>query len=172
MPYTLLPPGTRRGNKTFVVRGTHEGQRFEATTNTVDPDAAQQWAQAFLNIIEEAAGRRPEHIKLGPFERWFLKHHRLHNGVIYRLNGTILRFYALPSGYRNTKVAFNGGMKTVLEHRMIYLLKHGELPRSIDHKNRKRADNTEDNLLPATPLTQAKNRSLPSRTGATLGQEA
>lgn len=53
MGYKLHPPGTRRNNITYVVRGTVGGRRFEARTNTTNRPDADQWA---INYVATLSG--------------------------------------------------------------------------------------------------------------------
>lgn len=52
MGYKLLPPGTRRGNTTYIVRGTVAGRRFEVRSDAKTREAADQWAIRFLSAFE------------------------------------------------------------------------------------------------------------------------
>jgi integrase len=52
MGYKLYPPGTRRKNSTFVVRGTVNGIRFEERTGKTTRGAADQWALEFCASLE------------------------------------------------------------------------------------------------------------------------
>jgi hypothetical protein len=162
MPYKLFPPGTRNGNRTVRVRGSWRGERFEFSSGLSDEGSARELAERFFRLfvesVDEEAGRRPEHLQLGSFEQWFLEHHRLEGNVIRRVGGAALSFFRQPTGYKSTKIRFGETTKSVLEHRMVYLLTNGELPRSIDHINGDRADNRPENLRAATPLSQAANR--------------
>ena len=59
MGYKLLPPGTRRNNATYIVRGTVGGRRFEARTNATTRAAAEQWAIRYIAGLESAAPAGP-----------------------------------------------------------------------------------------------------------------
>ena len=52
----------------------------------------------------------------------------------------------LPTGYRSVHVSG----RRYQEHRLIYLLHHGEMPVQIDHINGVKDDNRVENLRPAT----------------------
>ena len=58
MALTLFAPGTRKGNRYWLVRGLHDGRRYEMSTKTADKAAARQ----FLRELERelAAGRLPK----------------------------------------------------------------------------------------------------------------
>lgn len=58
-PYKLYPPGSRRDNPFYIVRGRRPDQReFEATTGSADPEAAGRIAaDIYARIVNE--GRRP-----------------------------------------------------------------------------------------------------------------
>jgi hypothetical protein len=45
MPFTLIPPGTRKGNPYYLVRGTMDGREREVSTKTRDKAAARQFAK-------------------------------------------------------------------------------------------------------------------------------
>ena len=45
MPFTLIPPGTRKGNPFYLVRGTIDGREREVSTKTRDKAAARQFAK-------------------------------------------------------------------------------------------------------------------------------
>lgn len=47
MPFTLFPPGTRKGNRFFVVRGKIDGRDVEVSTKTRDETAARIFALEF-----------------------------------------------------------------------------------------------------------------------------
>lgn len=49
MGYKLFPPGTRRNNTTYVVRGTVGGRRFEARSDATTREAADIWAIKFTS---------------------------------------------------------------------------------------------------------------------------
>ena len=44
MPFTLIPPGKRKGNSWYIVRGEVAGKRREFSTKTRDPEAARRFA--------------------------------------------------------------------------------------------------------------------------------
>lgn len=48
MGYKLLPPGSRRNNATYIVRGTVAGRRFEARTDATTREAAELWAIEYI----------------------------------------------------------------------------------------------------------------------------
>lgn len=50
MPYKLIPPGKR--GKSWYVRGTVAGRRFEVATGTPDRQAAEKWAIEYVAAIE------------------------------------------------------------------------------------------------------------------------
>jgi hypothetical protein len=45
MPFTLIPPGHRKGNPYYLVRGTIDGREREVSTKTRDKTAARQFAK-------------------------------------------------------------------------------------------------------------------------------
>lgn len=55
MGYKLLAPGTRRNNRTYIVRGSIGGRRFEARTNTAIKAAAEQWAVEYIGKLAGGA---------------------------------------------------------------------------------------------------------------------
>ena len=53
MPLELLPPGSRKGNPFYIIRGTVGGRRVEVTTKTRDAEAARRLAlQVELDILD------------------------------------------------------------------------------------------------------------------------
>jgi len=50
MPWKLIPPGERR-NRSWLVRGTHAGIRFETSTRCTDRRAAEQFAVDYVAAI-------------------------------------------------------------------------------------------------------------------------
>jgi integrase len=53
MPLKLIPPGTRKGNRFYLVRGQIAGQRVEVSTATTDKAAAQRFALALELRLRE-----------------------------------------------------------------------------------------------------------------------
>lgn len=177
-PHRLYPPGTRKNNKTYVARLSWKGARAEFVTGATTEEAAREYvrrvAASFghgpamrevnrLRVIPQpqvsvADRLAPEAIFLGPFERWLFETYYWSEGLILCRTGGILRFYNSAHGYRAGKVLHEGEVRSVLEHRLVFLLVYGWLPQSIDHKNRDRGDNRPSNLAPSTPLLQARNR--------------
>lgn len=62
-------------------------------------------------------------------------------------------------GYRQIRVK---GVLT-LEHRMVYFMVHGELPKFLDHIDRDRTNNRIENLRPATFVQNCQNRKVSSK---------
>lgn len=52
MGYKLYPPGTRRNNTTWVVRGTVNGVRFEERSGKTSRGSADQWAIEYCASLE------------------------------------------------------------------------------------------------------------------------
>tara|TARA_S200002703_G_scaffold16715_2_gene13918 strand:- start:1204 stop:2217 length:1014 start_codon:yes stop_codon:yes gene_type:complete len=53
MPLKLIPPGQRKGNKYFVIRGTVDGREYECSTGTTDHRAAdERMAELRLAILQ------------------------------------------------------------------------------------------------------------------------
>lgn len=61
-------------------------------------------------------------------------------------------------GYIELTLTFNGERKSYYAHRVIWKLVTGQEPPTVDHKNRKRADNRLVNLRGASCLENANNR--------------
>lgn len=59
MGYKLLPPGTRRNNATYIVRGTVGGRRFEARSDATTEKAADIWAIKYIAGLESSAPAGP-----------------------------------------------------------------------------------------------------------------
>ena len=64
----------------------------------------------------------------------------------------------LGNGYMGTGIRWEGKIKRVLMHRMVFLLEHGHLPETVDHINGDRADNRIVNLRAANKHQQQGNR--------------
>jgi hypothetical protein len=83
------------------------------------------------------------------------------NKTVDSLGRSLKRFNGKPtgcldsSGYLQTKI--NG--KLHLNHRIIYLMFHGHLPKVLDHINSDRTDNHIENLRPAT-VSQNNHNSI------------
>ena len=180
--HRLYPPGTRKNNKTYVVRFQLDGERREVATDSETEEGALAYLRRLMEaisrerkahkahqeerlrvtpqpVVSPATRLSPQGLGLGNFERWFFETHCWSEGLILRRTGGILRFYKSAHGYRSARVEYLGEVRSVLEHRMVYLLIHGWLPQSIDHRNRNREDNRPSNLVASTPLLQARNRS-------------
>lgn len=160
MSHKLYAPGTRRNPRFWIARGTIAGHRFEVSCGTADEDTARLFAVTFERKLQADLDRRsPRARAIGPFEQWIMDNLYWSEGlVLWRAGGMILRFHSGPQGYRSAQVKFEGEARTVLEHRVVFLLVNGWLPESVDHRNRDRGDNRPSNLLAATPLSQAQNR--------------
>lgn len=52
--------------------------------------------------------------------------------------------------------------KTHSEHRLIYLMTHGELPEYVDHKDTNPSNNNKENLRPATMAQNSRNSKIRS----------
>lgn len=59
MGYKLHPPGSRRGNRTYVIRGTVGKRRFEAITNATTREAAEQWAIDYIGALKSESVSGP-----------------------------------------------------------------------------------------------------------------
>lgn len=57
MPLKLIPPGKRKRNPFYLLRGTHGGRRFEISTETTDRRGAEAFKRNFVDAI--AQGRVP-----------------------------------------------------------------------------------------------------------------
>jgi hypothetical protein len=70
----------------------------------------------------------------------------------------VVRGTPMVNGYLGTGVRFEGKIRRVLMHRMVFLLAHGYLPETVDHINGNRADNRIENLRAANKRQQQGNR--------------
>lgn len=51
----LIPPGTRKGNPYYLVRGTFDGRRYEVSTRTRDREAARAFKACFaLTVLRQS----------------------------------------------------------------------------------------------------------------------
>ena len=166
MTYTLHPPGTRSA-RNWMMRGTLAGHQFEVSCKTADRDAADRFAVDFVRRLQADLDQRtPRARSVGAFEHWILDAFYWSEGLVLRKSGGILRFHQAAHGYRSAKVKYEDETRTVLEHRVVFLLVNGWLPESIDHKNRDRGDNRPSNLEASTPRQQARNRGKPRTSSA------
>jgi integrase len=53
MPLKLIPPGARRGNPFYLVRGSIGGREFEVSAKTANEAAARKFARDFIQAIAE-----------------------------------------------------------------------------------------------------------------------
>src|SRR5690349_3723013 len=60
MGYKLFPPGSRRNNRTYVVRGSVGGRSFEARTDATTREAAEQWAIDYLTGLKSETVSGPD----------------------------------------------------------------------------------------------------------------
>jgi integrase len=61
MPFKLYPPGTRKGNKFWVAKGTAGGQQFEISTKAADRRTAEKVATNHsAAILEQQSGATPD----------------------------------------------------------------------------------------------------------------
>ena len=67
MPLTLIPPGQRKGNRYFLLRGTFRGRRVEVSTKTADISAARRFAEDYRDKL--ATSGVPEATDRVSFER-------------------------------------------------------------------------------------------------------
>lgn len=71
MGYKLLPPGTRRNNTTYIVRGTVGGVRFEERTGETEREAADLWAIDYVAKIK-SLGPAPKVVTFGHAARAYM----------------------------------------------------------------------------------------------------
>jgi len=58
MPYKLIPPGKRKGNRFYLIRGTVAGQRFEIATGTSDEKEAERAAPGLVAAVLDVGAQR------------------------------------------------------------------------------------------------------------------
>jgi len=80
------------------------------------------------------------------------------DGFLYRKSGKLSGTIKL-NGYRSIQIQY----KQYLEHRLIYLLFHGELPIFIDHIDNNRQNNRIENLRSTSRSENAYNSKIQSR---------
>ena len=90
-------------------------------------------------------------------EKHILANYSLVDGQVIGPRG-VLRGTKMGNGYLGTGVRFEGKIRRVLMHRMVFLLAHGYSPETVDHINGDRADNRIDNLRAADKRQQQGNR--------------
>jgi integrase len=56
MGYKLIPPGRRRNNATWIVRGSIGGRRFEARSDATTKAAAEEWALKYIDGLQRESG--------------------------------------------------------------------------------------------------------------------
>lgn len=66
MPLRLIPPGTRKGNRVYLVRGTLAGRRYEISTETADETAALAFKAGLeLEILDRRVPQPGEALSFG-----------------------------------------------------------------------------------------------------------
>ena len=71
-------------------------------------------------------------------EQYILSKYSLIDGQVFGPRG-LVQGTLLGKGYLGTGIRFEGKIRRVLMHRMVFLLKHGYLPETVDHINGNRA---------------------------------
>lgn len=71
MGYKLLPPGSRRNNTTYIVRGTVGGVRFEERTGKTDREDADLWAIDYVAKLK-SLGPAPKIVTFGYAARAYM----------------------------------------------------------------------------------------------------
>jgi integrase len=59
VPLNLVPPGKRKGNRFYLLRGTLGGRSFEVSTKTADIKAAREFKKQFERRAGESSAPRP-----------------------------------------------------------------------------------------------------------------
>ncbi len=90
-------------------------------------------------------------------DQHILAKYSLVDGLVIGPRGPV-RGTLMANGYLGTGVRFDGRIRRVLMHRMVFLLAHGHLPETVDHINGDRADNRVENLRAADKRQQQGNR--------------
>lgn len=91
------------------------------------------------------------------FEQHILYRYAIKDGVVIGPRG-VVKGTQLGNGYFGTLIRFEGKLKRVLMHRLVFLLTHKYLPDTVDHINGVRGDNRPENLRAATKRQQQGNR--------------
>ena len=67
MPLKLIPPGTRKGNKFYLILGMEAGTQYEVSTRTADKRLAQRRLVELREKILAAvpAGGQAHHVRAG-----------------------------------------------------------------------------------------------------------
>lgn len=178
-PYRLYPPGTRKRNKSYVVRFTLDGERSEASTGATTEEGALDFFRRLVHGLrthplpsdppsEEYRRQTPQAMALGEFEHWLLANYRLDGERVVGPDGREVRFWRVQGGYLACRIRYRHWIKSVLEHRLKFFLAHRWLPSSIDHINGIRNDNTLGNLRASTPAMQSLNT---GRSGKFAGED-
>lgn len=79
------------------------------------------------------------------------------DGSLLKLDGTVPNKSKHPRGYLTVYVP---GVGARLEHRVVWELAHGIVPKELDHKNRNKTDNRLGNLRPATHMDNRQNMTV------------
>lgn len=173
MPSKLIPPGTRKGNKFFLLRGCIHGREFEVSTRCEDIVLAEdfriRFERDFAVYAKSTVGKRsnlrhadddmePEAMPLTSFHHHLLDQFILIDGEVCQRDGRSVGSNRSGDGYRHVIVNFGRRSRYISLHRLVFLLANRWLPRLIDHIDRNRFNNHPDNLRASSPYLNAQNR--------------
>lgn len=69
MTFKLLPPGARKGNRHWLVRGAIAGRRYEVSTGAIEEDRAREFANEFEAALTEDMRRQSREAVLASMGR-------------------------------------------------------------------------------------------------------
>jgi hypothetical protein len=160
----LYPPGTRKGNASIVARFRYAGRYFEISTGCLSEELALACVEQFKARYDEEALRgalRPPRAgqarPIGEFESFLLENYRLQDGRVVDLDGKPVYGQVVTGGFAQVRVKWQGEVRSVLMHRLVFLLHWRWLPAVIEHIDGNPANNDPINLRAMRKAKRQRN---------------
>ena len=160
----LYPPGARKGNASIVARFRYAGRYFEISTGCLSEELALACVEQFKARYDEEASRgalRPPRAgqarSIGEFESFLLQNYRLQHGCVVDSEGKAVCGQELGGGLSQVRVRWQGEVRSVLMHRLVFLLHWRWLPAVIEHIDGNPANNDPINLRAMRKAQRQRN---------------